>query len=298
MSTVQIGYHERSVMAKNKISIIYFSATDVTRSYAQVLKDEILTMGWDVKCIDITSYGSRQGKMLTKDDQNIIFGFPVYGDLAPCVINDWICTLDGSGKKCAMFFTFGGRTSGYAHFHTKLLLDKAGFRVLFSAEFLGRHSFNQGGWSILEDRPDQADFEVARDFALLATDRFSMPNPPAFHLQKPFGYGYAIKAKENKGKQTKRSLAHPTRVTEECIMCRLCEDECPTLAFDADTGLSDIETCIECMRCVYICPEGVIHCDPKMKEDFQLFLDYFHLNDAMLNAKQSKIITESWQAAA
>jgi hypothetical protein len=35
-----------------------------------------------------------------------------------------------------------------------------------------------------------------------------------------------------------------------------------------------------------------------MKEDFQLFLDYFHLNDAMLNAKQSKIITESWQAAA
>jgi len=262
------------------------------------MRDTISEQGWDVNLVDVTSYESRQKSFLLEDDQNILFGFPVYGDFAPCVINDWIQTLDGNGKQCGMFFTYGGRTSGYAHFHTKLLLEKAGFQVLFSAEFLGRHSFNQGGWSILEDRPDQADFEVARDFALLATDRFLMENPPVFHLQKPFGYSYASKAKQNKGKQTKRSLAHPTRVTEECQMCRLCEEECPTLAFDAVTGLSDIETCIECMRCVYICPDGVIHCDPKMKEDFQLFLDYFHLNKAMLDAKQSKIITESWQAAA
>ena len=278
------------------ISILYFSATDNTKTYARKIRDMISEQGWEVNFVDITSYASRHNQLSLDEDENILFGFPVYGDFAPSVINDWIQTLNGKGRKCGMFFTYGGRTSGYAHFHTKLLLEKVGFQVLFSAEFLGRHSFNQGGWSILEDRPNEADFEVAREYAQLAIDRFSMDNPPVFHLQKPFGYGYTIKAKENKGKQTKRSLAHPTRVIEECIMCRLCEDECPTLAFDADTGLSDIETCIECMRCVYICPEGVIQCDPKMKADFQLFLDYFHLNDAMLNAKQSKIITKSWQA--
>jgi len=285
-------------VTSKKIAIVYFSATDVTRTYAGKIRDTFCQADWDVDLINITSFASRQDVNILKNDPCYIFGFPVYGDFAPSVINEWIQTLDGKGRKCGMFFTYGGRTSGYAHFHTKLLLEKGGFRVLFSAEFLGRHSFNQGGWSILENRPNEADFEVAREYALLAMDRFSMENPPKFHLQKPFGYGYTIKAKQNKGSQTNRSRAHPIRMTEECIMCHLCEDGCPTLAFNADTGLSDIETCIECMRCVYLCPDGVIHCDPKMKEDFKLFLDYFHLNDAMLNAKQSKIITESWQTAA
>lgn len=285
-------------MADRKITIVYFSATDVTRTYARKISDIIMEQDWDVNLVDVTSYAPRHQTFQWTDDEKFLFGFPVYGDLAPCVINDWIQTLNGDGKQCGMFFTYGGRTSGYAHFHTKLLLENVGFQVLFSAEFLGRHSFNQGGWSILKDRPNREDFEVAREYALLAMDRFSIENPPVFHLQKPFGYGYAIKAKQSKGSQSNRSPAHPTRVTEDCIMCRLCEDECPTLAFDADTGLSDDALCIECMRCVYLCPESVVQCDPKMKEDFQLFLDYFHLNDEMLDAKQSKIITESWQAAA
>jgi len=281
-----------------KITIVYFSATDVTRTYARLMKEEILEGGWDVKLIDVTSFRSRHKKILLEVDHQIIFGFPVYGDFAPRVINQWIETLDGQGRRCATFFTYGGRTSGYAHFHTKLLLEKVGFEVLFSAEFLGRHSFNEGGWSILKDRPNEADFQAAREFAQLAIDRFSMENPPDFQLQKPFGYYYAIRAKEQQIKQTKRGRAQPYRVTEDCSMCRICEEECPTQAFDMDTGLSDIEKCIECMRCVYLCPDGVIQCNPKMKEDFQEFLDYFHLNQAMLDAKKSKIITDSWQAAA
>ena len=54
-----------------------------------------------------------------------------------------------------MFFTYGGRTTGYAHFHTKLLLEQAGFQVQFSAEFLGRHTFNLAGWRVLPHRPDE-----------------------------------------------------------------------------------------------------------------------------------------------
>ena len=285
-------------MSKTKLTIVYFSGTNVTRTYAKKLQETVLEIGWDVKLIDVTPHRSRQKQILLNDDQQIIFGFPVYADFAPRVINQWIETLDGEGKRCAMFFTYGGRTSGYAHFHTKLLLENVGFEVLFSAEFLGRHSFNQGGWSILEDRPNVADFKVAQEFALLAVDRFSMENPPDFQLQKPFGYYYAIKAKEQRMKQTKRGKAQPYRVTEDCSMCRICEEECPTQAFNADTGFSDIETCIECMRCVYLCPDGVIQCNLTMKDDFQQFLDYFHLNQTMLEAKQSKIITESWQVAA
>ena len=79
-------------------------------------------------------------------------------------------------------------------------------------------------------------------------------------------------------------------------MCRECETECPTQAFDADTGLSNPRTCIGCMHCVYICPEQVLRVDD-MKPVYAAFLSNWQVTEAMMNAKRSKIITESWQAA-
>ncbi len=80
-------------------------------------------------------------------------------------------------------------------------------------------------------------------------------------------------------------------------MCRDCETECPTQAFDADMGLSDPERCIECMHCVYICPEKVLRVDERIKDAYEGFLTYWHLTEDTMNIKKSKIITEAWQAA-
>ena len=79
-------------------------------------------------------------------------------------------------------------------------------------------------------------------------------------------------------------------------MCRDCETECPTQAFDADTGLSDPKKCIGCMHCVYVCPDKVVSVDD-MKGNYGAFLSNWHLTEEMINAKKGKIITESWQAA-
>ena len=196
-----------------------------------------------------------------------------------------------------MFFTYGARTSGYAHFHTKLLLEEAGFKVVLSAEFLGRHSFNVGGWRILPDRPDQEDFAVARTFVDYALERFHQEDSTVFNLQKPFGYNHAVKWLRTAPASDEEDWLHPIRITDECSMCFDCENECPTQAFDANSGDSDLEKCIECMRCVYICPDQVIKIDPQMEEAYSGFLKYWHLTEEMMNAKKSKIIIESWQAA-
>lgn len=79
-------------------------------------------------------------------------------------------------------------------------------------------------------------------------------------------------------------------------MCRNCETNCPARAFDADTGLSDPGTCIGCMHCVYICPDKALRVDD-MKGAYGAFLSNWHLTEEMMNAKQSRIITESRQAA-
>ena len=284
-------------MSTCSLAIIYFSATNVTRSYTEVMRERLINLGCDVQLFDVTAYASRQEPIPTDDFDYFIFGFPVFSDFAPSVINNWLPSLQGNQKRCAMFFTFGARTTGYAHFHTKLLLEKAGFQVVLSAEFLGRHSFNVGGWRILPDRPDQEDFAVARTYAECALERFYQEDLADFKLQKPFAYNQAIKSLMKEPDNNEEDWLHPVRVTDTCSMCYDCETECPTQAFDADSGDSDPDKCIECMRCVFICPDQVIKVDPRMEEAYSGFLSYWHLTEEMMHAKKSRIITEFWQAA-
>ncbi len=279
-----------------KIALVYFSATEVTYNYVKIIQDGLLNRGCAVQEFNVTTYSSRQSRPAFDDFNGIIFGFPVFSDFAPGVINEWLPTLEGKGKKCAMFFTYGGRTTGYAHFHTKMLLEQAGFGVLFSAEFLGRHSFNIGGWRILPERPNAQDIVVAQEYAALADERFSQEAAPILRLQKPFGYNQVIASPADSRKITERSWKNPVRIAGECSMCRNCETNCPAQAFDADTGLSDPGACIGCMHCVYMCPNKAIKVDD-MKGVYGTFLSNWHLTEEMMNAKQSRIITESWQAA-
>ncbi len=283
-------------MVNLRIALVYFSATNVTQTYAEFIRDELVGQGCTANLFNVTPYASRRGSLLFDGFDGVIFGFPIFVDFAPSVINEWLPQLDGRGMKCALFFTYGGRTTGYAHFHTKLILEQAHFHVLFSAEFLGRHSFNLGGWKALPERPNSQDFAVARQYAALARERFSGGKEAAFKLQKPFGYYQVMASLETKQEITQRQWINPLRPSEECCMCRECETECPTQSFDADAGLSDPRTCIGCMRCVYVCPEKAVTVE-QMKSRYDMFLSNWHLTEEMMRAKKSRIITESWEAA-
>jgi ferredoxin len=282
-------------MVSFRMALVYFSATNVTQTYAEFIRDELVRQGCATQLFNVTSYASRLAPLSLDGFDGVIFGFPIFVDFAPSVINEWLPQLDGRGMKCALFFTYGGRTTGYAHFHTKLLLEQAHFHVLFSAEFLGRHSFNLGGWKALPERPNSQDFAIARQYAALAKQRLSGDMEAAFKLQKPFGYDLVMASLEDKKETTQRQWINPVRFSEECGMCRDCEVECPTRSFDADTGLSEPRTCIGCMRCVYICPEKAITVE-QMRSRYDMFLSNWHLTEEMMRAKKSRIITESWEA--
>jgi len=284
-------------LSTSRIAIIYFSATNVTRSYTEIMREELINQDCDVQLFDVTAYSGREQQLPMDEFDYFIFGFPVFSDFAPSVINDWLRSLHVNQKRCAMFFTYGGRTTGYAHFHTKLLLEKAGFHVVLTAEFLGRHSFNVGGWRILPDRPDQEDFIVARNYVECALERFYQEDLTEFKLQKPFNYNQALKSLLKKPPNDVEDWLHPVRVTDECSMCLDCETECPTKAFNANSGDSDPKLCIECMRCVFNCPDQVIKIDPRMEEAYSDFLLYWHLTEEMMAAKKSKIILDSLHTA-
>jgi Pyruvate/2-oxoacid:ferredoxin oxidoreductase delta subunit len=284
-------------MTDLKIAIVYFSGTYVTHTCAQVIEEALRDKGCTVTPFNVTGNDSRIRFPPVDVFDGLVFGFPVYSDFAPTVVNEWLPTLEGKGKRCVMFFTYGARTTGFAHFHTALLLRQAGFRVLFSAEFPGRHTFNLSGWRILPDRPDERDFAVARDYAALCIERFTQDSPPDFKPQKPFGYCEVLELQKILGKREDDCWTNPVRTRAECSMCRNCETECPALAFNADSGISDPERCIGCMHCVYICPDKVIGMEGGIKVTHEEFLNFFHMTEEMISSRKSRIITEAGQIA-
>ncbi len=282
-------------MKKPNIAVVYFSGTYVTKSYAESIHTQLTKKGCAAELFDITPFSARRTPFSVEPFDGIIFGFPVYADFAPSVINAWLPTLKGNGKPCALFITYGGRTSGYAHYHTLSLLRQAGFNAQFSAEFLGRHTFNVTGWNMLPDRPNERDFSMAREFTLLAMERFATPVTQGLCLQKPFGYDRALEDLQNNRPTTERRWTNPIRAGE-CSMCGSCERNCPTQAIDHRTGMSDPIKCIDCMRCMYDCPDKALKADKQMGEYYPTFLEEWGLSDELLSHKQSKLITAPWQA--
>ncbi|MBN1809011.1 MAG: 4Fe-4S binding protein [Planctomycetes bacterium] len=49
------------------------------------------------------------------------------------------------------------------------------------------------------------------------------------------------------------------RITDKCIACGICKDECPVEAIsEGDIYVIDQEKCIECGACVTACPNEAI----------------------------------------
>ena len=170
----------------------------------------------------------------------------------------WLDKLDGAGKKCSVFFTYGGFGKDPAHYYIKDLLEKRGFTLVSTAEFLGAHTFNRCGWQAAEHRPNLSDFKTAEEFAdqtlkrLTGQDKTLLPD-----FQLPMYSSEQLDQAENF--RFKLITKLPTRDAENCSMCMLCEQLCPTRAMDATAGTADRAVCIACFRCIANCPDNVLH---------------------------------------
>ncbi len=267
------------------IGILYFSATGITELISNHISSILENEGHSVTQKNIITLDSRKSHIDFSKVDAIFFGFPVYGGRAPSVAEEWIRTLEGKDKKCSMFFTYGARDLEWAHQATFYLLTKANFKVVLSAEFIGKHS-----WSVAKEfplaigRPNKGDLEIATEFTKESISRFQKDSE--FNIDiSDFTYIPRV-IEESEGLM---ALAYPSRQKDDCSMCNLCEDECPVNAFDAITGRTNRKLCIKCMHCVTICPDRVIHIGD-LTEIYKYFIDELGLTEDVVQKKSSKII--------
>jgi flavodoxin/ferredoxin len=241
-----------------KIALMYFSATGNTKKIADVVEESLTKLAASVTKIDITSYEARKEQMSLREYDAVIFGFPIYSLRAPRVCRQWLETLNGEGKKCSVFFTFGGFGKDPAHYYIKELLDKRNFTLVSTAEILAVHTFNRCGWQAAEGRPNQSDFEVVEEYADKTLNRFTGEDTDIIHdFKKPAFPSEQLDMAEKF--RFKLITQLPNRDARNCSMCMLCEKLCPTNAMDAKKGIADSTSCIACFRCIANCPDGVLH---------------------------------------
>jgi menaquinone-dependent protoporphyrinogen IX oxidase/ferredoxin len=239
------------------ILILYFSATGNTAKMATVIEERFAEAGGKVTMSNITSYTNRQEKIDLAPYDAIVLGSPVHSRRAPRVVREWLRTVDGQGKKCSMFFTYGGFGVHPAHYSTRKILEEQHFRVVSSAAFLGAHTFNLGGWKAMEGRPDERDFEVARAYVERTYKRFTDEDASLLgELEKTEYSEETLDSVEAVRFKVVTQL--PTRGGEGCGMCLVCEELCPTGAMVAESGEADKGKCIACLGCVANCPESVL----------------------------------------
>jgi ferredoxin/menaquinone-dependent protoporphyrinogen IX oxidase len=240
-----------------KIVMAYFSATQNTAKIGEVIRNRITELGAEIDTLDVTTPPGRETVFDMASYQGAIFGSPIHFMRAPKIFREWLGGLEGKGKPCALFFTYGGFQVHPAHKTTADILSRNGFRIVASAEFPGKHTYNIVGWQAMVDRPDESDLKVAREYAEVIYNRMAGLDPDSVG-ELPMGLHTLEELDKMEANVPQLFPRRPGREEADCEMCMLCEEMCPTGAMDAETGEADANACMFCLRCTQVCPEEAI----------------------------------------
>ncbi len=269
------------------LAIVFFSATNNTRTMAEIIKDRFVDLNTKIDLFDVTTEEARINNLDISAYDAAVFGFPVHSLRAPKLVRQWLGTLNGNGMKCSMFFTYGGFMVHPSHFSTAEILKKRNFIVVSSAEFPGKHTYNLAGWNAFPDRPDKREFELAKIYVEATYRRFT-------------GEDTNILSRLDQSIFSEEQLDHfeklrykiistlPTRSGQDCCMCGMCEKLCPTQAMDHILGVANPELCIACLRCVAICPDEALKTNDT-RPSWNSKLSMSNTSEIQLNSQNGKI---------
>ena len=270
-----------------RLMLVYFSATGNTAKMARLIKESFIGLGAEVDEHDITPYRARNEKIDLEPYQAVVFGAPIHSWRAPRVVREWLRTLDGQGKRCSMFFTYGGFKVHPTHYSFRRILEEQNFITVTSAEFLGAHTFNLGGWKAVAERPNTSDFDVAKEYVLNTYKRFTGEDSRILgELEKTEFSEEELDKIEAFRFNILTQL--PTRNGQDCCMCMICEESCPTGAMDAEAGRAEEGKCIACLGCVAKCPDEVLKIND-MSATWSFKLEMEKVTEESIKEKKSKI---------
>lgn len=238
-----------------KLYEIVFSPTGGTKKVADYLTG---ALEGDITTVDLTdSKQDFHDISLTKEDVAVI-SVPSYGGRVPAVAVERLVMVHGNGARAVLVCVYGNRAYEDTLVELEDAAKRAGFQVIAAVSAIAEHSIAR---QFAAGRPDALDAAQLSDFVKQIQRKLSAADSsePAIPGNRPYkkagGAGMVPKP------------------TKECTNCGICAEKCPVQAIDRENPKKvDEKTCISCMRCIAICPQGARKLNPVMLSAASLML--------------------------
>lgn len=225
------------------VKLICFSPTHGTRNLL-----EAITFGMSPQptgLIDLTLPTSTPTKNREVVADLVLIGVPVYAGRVPLVAVERLQKLSAKGVPAVLVAVYGNRGYGDALLELNDIAVKCGFKPVAAGAFIAEHSFSTAEYPIATARPDAADLLKAKQFGAEVAKRLTAGKITAIKVPGNFPY------KEGMGSQG----ISPETDKSICIDCKKCVYVCPTHAIsEEDVTITDVSKCILCNACIKVCP--------------------------------------------
>ena len=258
---------EETNMKIRRVVAAYFSPTGNTEKLAKAMAEALSdTEGPPAEYIDFTLPDARCREYAFGQEDLLIIGLPVYAGRLPNKILPFVQQkLKGDGTISLPFVCYGNRAFDDGLSELVYEQKNAGFIPAGAAAFATQHAF---ATTLAQGRPDEADLEEAKAFALDVRQRLiaagsadGLAELPALHVDGNTPPGPYYRPKRMDGEPAVFLKAKPLVDPGKCVRCGTCARVCAMGSIDPSDVTSVPGICIKCQACVTHCPKDARYFD-------------------------------------
>ena len=246
-----------------KILIYYFSGTGNTWWVANAIKQKLTELNHQIVCYSIEQTTPEDVVEQVAAAEHIVLGFPVYGSTAPKPMLDFIQQFPtATGNQSISIFATHAMASGDSAYYIGSFFTRKGYTLRQTRHFVMMNNFHLPKFRFYPPKNDyrldkllqKAQPKVAFFAEEISNDHeHIIGNRIPGHIMGSIQRRHIDKALNIIGKEF--------RVDEErCINCGKCVQICPTKnIYPSERTYKSGDHCAVCMRCYSQCPVSAIY---------------------------------------